>query len=66
MVKILSASAKNSSPCWPGHLEDERGLCWGTEVVMGCMGCSFGTTCNSEGSLCPTHLGIMLACKELP
>lgn len=65
MVKMLPASAKNSSPCWPGHLEDERGLCWGTEVVVGRVGCSFGAMC-AEGSLCPIHLGLMLACKELP
>lgn len=65
MVKILSASAKNSSPCWPGHLEDERRLCWGKEVVVGCVECSFGAMCNSEGSHCPTRLGLVLACREL-
>lgn len=52
MVKTLTASAKNPSPCWPSHLEGARRLWQGEEVAAGCFGCSFGAVGSLGGSLC--------------
>lgn len=32
MVKTLTASARNLSPCWPGHLQGTRRLWQGEEL----------------------------------
>lgn len=50
VVKTLTASARNPSPCWPGHLEGTRRLWQGEEVSAGCFRSSSGAVDSSEGS----------------
>jgi len=52
MVKTLTASAKNPSPCWLVHLEGAGSLWRGEDVAAGCFGCSFSTVGSSGGSVC--------------
>lgn len=53
MVKTLTASAKNPSPCCRGHLDGTGRLWQGEEVAAGCFGCPFGAVGILEGSLHP-------------
>lgn len=54
MGEIFTTPAKKPSPCWPGHLEGERRLCWGEELVPGAPLVPFATRERSlPGSFMP-------------
>lgn len=54
MGEIFTTPAKKPSPRWPGHLEGERRLCWGEELVPGAPLVPFATRERSlPGSFMP-------------
>lgn len=56
MGEIFTTPAKKPSPRWPGHLEGERRLCWGEELVPGAPLVPFGATRRGPcpAPLCPS------------
>lgn len=65
MVKTLTASARNPSPCWPSHLEGTRRLWQGGEVSAGCFRSSFGAIGSSEGSLPQSFMSQVQVCPGM-